>query len=82
METDIKVRIEKDFGDKSSKAIKLLDDFEHEFDLSPRVSRCIIHLSEGDINKLELNIELAQEDWRDIIDMAEEEQFEFKEPFG
>lgn len=81
MEIDIKNQIGKDFGGKSSKAVKLLERFEKDNDLSPRVSRCIIHLSDGDIKKLQSNIKLAEEDWRDVIDMAEENDFEFNEPF-
>lgn len=81
MEIDIKNKIEKDFENKSSKAIKLLDKFERENDLSARVSRCIVHLSQGNIDKLKSNIKLAEEDWRDIIDIAEENCFEFNEPF-
>ncbi|WP_340064648.1 hypothetical protein [Ascidiimonas aurantiaca] len=82
MEIDIKNKIEKDFGDKTSKAIKLLENFEKENDVSPRVSRCIIYLADGNIDKLKANIKTAEDDWRDIIDIAEESNFESNKAFG
>ena len=82
METDIKNKIEKDFGEKASEAIMLLESFGRDSNLSPRVSRSIIHLSKGDIRKLESNIESAKKAWRDVIYWAEEYDFQFNKSFS
>ena len=82
MEPDIKTRIEKDFGDIADKAITMIQQFEENQGLSPRVTRCIIHLSGGDLTKLKSNIDVANQDWRDIIYWAEgDNAFVFNEPF-
>ena len=67
MENDIKKRIARDFGANHLVAIDLLEAFEAESGLSPRVSRCIDHLAKGDLVKLETYIQNAKYDWRDVI---------------
>ena len=81
MEIDIHKRITKDFGNESSTAISLLSAFEVRHKLSPRISRCIVHLSNGNIGKLKIVIENAEIDWRDVITAAESFDFEFNKPF-
>ena len=82
MEPDIKIRVEKDFGSTADKAIAMIQQFEKNQGLNPRVTRCIIHLSDGDITKLKSNIDAANQDWRDIIYWAEgDNAFVFNEPF-
>ena len=81
MEIDLHKRIAKDFGNESSIAVNLLSAFEVRYKLSPRISRCIIHLAKGDINKLKIVIENAETDWRDVITAAESFDFEFNRPF-
>ena len=81
MEKDIKKRIEINFQKRASRAIKLLTKFESKNEeLSPRISRCIVHLAQGNIKELKKTIKLAETDWRDVID-AESVDFEFNEPF-
>jgi hypothetical protein len=81
MEIDIRERILSDFGQNSLVAISLVEAFEEELKLSPRVTRCIIHLSKGDISKLKTTIHNAEIDWRDIVVLAETVVFEFNKPF-
>lgn len=81
MEIDIKEKILKDFGTQAVVAIELINQFETKMKLSPRISRCIVHLASGDILKLKEGIKEAESDWRDIILLAENVPFEFNKPF-
>jgi hypothetical protein len=81
MEPDIKKRILKDFGAKAPEAVKLIEALEERLKLSPRISRCVIHLANGDIADLKKRIRHAEEDWRDVILWAESFDFELKKPF-
>lgn len=81
MELDIENKIKNDFGNNFSYAKELIVSFERKYSLSPRVSRCIIYLSEGDIEKLKSNINLAEQDWRDIIYSASESDIDFNKEF-
>ena len=81
MEKDIERKIDVEFGHESSLAKKILEDFESEMELSPRISRCIVFLAKGSIEKLKNVIEEAKIDWRDVIMDAESEDFEFNQPF-
>lgn len=81
MMVDILERVNKDFSESSNQAIEILSLFEDDMKLSPRITRCIIHLANGDISKLKYWIEEAKIDWRDIIGQAESFDFEFKKPF-
>lgn len=81
MENDIQKKIEYDFGKDADIAKELLEIFEKNNDLSPRISRCIIFLSNGEIEKLKMYIQLANEDWRDVIDIASEYDKDFNKPF-
>jgi hypothetical protein len=81
MEQDIKKRIIRDFGSHQAAAIARLETFEGEAKLSPRVSRCIVHLAKGDLSKLDTYIENAKYDWRDVIYWAETVPLEFNRPF-
>jgi hypothetical protein len=81
MEKDIKEKIFRDFGGNHLIAIGLLKAFETESGLSPRVSRCIVHLAKGDLGKLETYIQSAKYDWRDVIYWAESVALEYNRPF-
>lgn len=81
MEPDIKQKITNDFGPDALLALQLIEDFETQSKLSPRISRCVIHLSKGNITELKKNIAAAEGDWRDVIMWAETTPFEFKKPF-
>lgn len=73
MEVDIYKKIEIDFGSNSSAAHQLLDDLDAKTKglVSPRLVRAIIFISNGSIELLKKNIELARKDWRDILLQAE-----------
>jgi hypothetical protein len=81
MKPDIKERIIRDFGPRQAAAMNLVEVFEAEQKLSPRVSRCIVHLAKGDLSKLESYIENAKYDWRDVIYWAEAVPLEHNQPF-
>jgi hypothetical protein len=81
MEKDISIKILKDFGKEADNAIRLLTDFQEKSGLSPRVMRSIIHLANGNPGKLQELITSAEEDWRDVIVLAETTVFEFNKPF-
>ena len=81
MEKDIEIKINSMFGVESTRAKKILKEFEKEQGLSPRISRCIVYLSEGSISKMQQAINDAKIDWRDIIMDAETVDFEYNEPF-
>ena len=83
---DIRNRIRRDFSiDKYSLVESLLDQYSgREPD---RVMRCIIHLSNGSYEKLKVNIETANLDYRDIIlfaeyDLNDRQINDFKKPFA
>ena len=82
MEKDIEKRILIDYGKKAKKVLKIIDEFESKMNLSPRVSRCILHLADGNEEKLNYFIKIAETDWRDIIGEAEIIDFEFNKPFN
>ncbi|MEM9681212.1 MAG: hypothetical protein AAF901_12890 [Bacteroidota bacterium] len=81
MEADIVDRVKTDFRGQSNQALELLGAFELAYNLSSRVTRCIVVLSKGDISKLNDWINEAKVDWRDVIDEAEEKSFQYKTPF-
>ena len=81
MEIDIINKIKNSFGVESEQAIEILDSFEKTQNLSPRVTRCIVVLADGRLDELKKRIDEAKIDWRDIIDQAEEEPFQYKTPF-
>lgn len=70
---DIRERIENDFGDKSPEVIRLFDEAISKADYlnHNRIIRCILFLSEKDIEKLKKNIEAATYDPRDVMLWAE-----------
>lgn len=70
---DIIDRIEADFKEKSSEVIKILKKAieKNEYLNSDRIIRCIIFLSEKNIEKLKEYIEAAIGDPRDVIYWAE-----------
>ena len=82
MKPDIKDRIIRDFGLQEATALALIEAFESEEKLSPRISRCIVHLAHGDLSKLERYIQNAKYDWRDVILWAEVVPFEYNRPFN
>lgn len=56
MKPDIKERIIRDFGKHWAAAMALVEGFEDDEKLSPRISRCVVHLAKGDRSNLETNI--------------------------
>ena len=81
MEPDIKKRIVEDFGGDAVKAIHLMEVFEAESKFGSRVSRCVVVLANGDMDKLREFIGYAEEDWRDVIMWGEKAPLEFNKPF-
>ena len=81
MEKDIEEKIARDFGSNYLVAISLLEAFETDAGLSPRISRCIVYLAKGNLSELEVFIQNAKYDWRDVILRAETIPFEYNRPF-
>lgn len=70
---DIHERIKSDFGDKASIVVNIFDDAISKADYldNNRVIRCILFLSDKDIQKLKQNIDTAIYDPRDVMLWAE-----------
>lgn len=70
---DIRERINMDFGDKASDVVRIFDEAISRADYlnQDRIIRCIIYLSDKDLNKLKKNIETATYDPRDVMLWAE-----------
>ncbi len=68
-----KVRTEFRESNKKREAFKLLSDFYRNWDddANFRLARCLLFETNGDIEKLKININLANSDPRDIIIQAE-----------
>jgi hypothetical protein len=81
MKSDIKKKVSKDFKEEKT-ALKCLENFELNNNFDDRVTRCVVFLSNGDLNTLKKNIKIAEEDWRDIIYYAEEFNFQYNIPFS
>jgi hypothetical protein len=75
---DIQQQIELDFNDMSAKAIEILGDAISKTDYlkTDRVIRCILFLSNGDIDKLRKFIDNATFDTRDVMLWAEYEKLD------
>lgn len=73
MLTDIYQKLESDFGEKSSLAIEALDQLDAETKgfVGPRLVRAMLYLAKGDIGALRRVIDLARQDWRDVLLQAE-----------
>ena len=72
---DIWGKVNKDFEtpEEAALALSVLADFvaqNQEFS-SDRILRCIVFVANGDLNRLEKAIDLAREDYRDLIVWAE-----------
>ncbi|MEX2231051.1 MAG: hypothetical protein WD824_02735 [Cyclobacteriaceae bacterium] len=72
-EKDISQRIVSDFGDNASEAFRILDEaiLKTDYLAHPRTIRCIIFLSNKDLNKLKSIIKTATGDPRDVMLTAE-----------
>lgn len=72
-EIDIKNRILEKYGQNSFDVFKLLEEnsIKHEHINTSRIIRCILFLSEDDIEKLKIYINAAIKDPRDVIFWAE-----------
>jgi hypothetical protein len=82
MKTDIISKILRDFEHNDAMSvIKLLNVFQKENGLSPRITRCIVALANGDMEKVIKFIKIAETDWRDVIVAAETYDYQFNEPF-
>ena len=82
LSSDILTQIKHQFGENHKKVIEILENelSENDFLNSNRIIRCLIFLSEKNIEKVKENINLAKIDWRDIIFLAEYESNEKSEP--
>ena len=88
---DITTKIRTEFGgrEEPKQALSLLLDFYRnwEDDVHFRLARCLLFETNGNIQKLKENIQLAHTDWRDLIVQAEYDQTmrrlrNFNRPFG
>lgn len=70
---DIRERIKTDFGDNASDVVKIFDEaiLKADYLNHNRIIRCILFLSDKDLNKLKENIETATYDPRDVMLWAE-----------
>lgn len=73
MTKDIYDRIKSDFGEKSADVFALLEEInsKHIFLNTDRIIRCVLFLSEKNIEKLKTNINAAITDPRDVMLWAE-----------
>jgi len=76
--TDIYLRIENDFGPAAAKSVyqQLLTDVPEGLSngTRPRQLRCIIHLANGDLEKLVYYTQICLKDTRDVMFAAEYRQ--------
>lgn len=70
---DIFLKIERDFGSNAPQVHLIIEKLEAKTRglIGKRILRSIIFLANGDLNKLQLVIELAKTDWRDVLLQAE-----------
>ena len=72
LERDVKVRIRRDFPvEQYNEVRRVLLSYDPD---APRIHRCILHLAEGDFDKLKQAAYDATMDYRDVIMWAEYEQ--------
>ncbi len=86
---DIIDKINSDFlADDAELVINLIKELkDNNKELSDRIIRCIVYVSQGDLTKLDEAQQLAELDYRDLIISAEYKNFEerlrnFNNPFG
>ena len=72
---DIREKINADFGDKALDVVRIFDEAISKANYlnQDRTIRCILYLSDKDLNKLKENIETATYDPRDVMLWAEYE---------
>jgi len=72
---DIWGKVNKDFDtpEEAALALSVLADFvdQNQELSSDRIVRCIVFVADGDLTRLEKAIDLAKEDYRDLIVWAE-----------
>ena len=78
---DIKNKISKDFGVNSREAINIIEKFEKNMKLGPRVSRSVVVLAQGNVEKLREAVSNAESDSREVIESAERRPFELNSAF-
>ena len=78
---DVGGGVTKDFGAGGRDAINIIEKFEKNMKLSPRVSRSVVVLAQGDIEKLREAVGDAENDWHNVIESAERRPFELNSPF-
>ena len=68
-----KVNIDFETPEEAALALSVLADFvdQNKKLSSDRIVRCIVFVANGDLNRLEKAIDLAKEDYRDLIVWAE-----------
>jgi hypothetical protein len=79
---DIHERIKTDFGTNADEAIKLLNNaiLEKNYLKTPRIVRSLVFLSNGHLDKLAKYINSAISDPRDVMFLAEYENYESEKP--
>ena len=72
---DLWGKVNKDFEtpEEAALALSVLADFvvQNQELSSDRILRCIVFVANGDLNRLEKAMDLAKEDYRDLIVLAE-----------
>jgi len=74
LSTDIITRVKTEFSSTSDQEFILgaLTQLGQKWEFSsPRVPRCILFLSKGNLEQFKVNLQSAADDWRDIILWAE-----------
>ena len=73
MDTDIYQKVERDFGEKAVDVHSALTELDAKTKglVSPRLIRAILYLANGDIERFQEKLKLAQTDWRDVLLQAE-----------
>ncbi|NKI30428.1 hypothetical protein [Croceivirga thetidis] len=73
---DIIQELERKFNSDAKQALNLINIYRNKYEYmdSDRVTRCVIHLSNGDLESLEHYLELGKTDPRDVMLWAEYEK--------
>tara|TARA_R110002051_G_scaffold101440_1_gene172264 strand:+ start:882 stop:1184 length:303 start_codon:yes stop_codon:yes gene_type:complete len=73
---DIIQELNRKFNSDAEKALELIIIYRNKYEYmdSDRVTRCLIHLSEGNLKSLKHNLELGKTDTRDVMLWAEYEK--------
>jgi hypothetical protein len=82
MKQDIEQKVIHDFNkNEADIALQLLDEFEKKNKHSPRITRCIVAIANGNLENLNNTLAIAEYDWRDVILEAEKFNYQYNFPF-